>query len=139
MSDIDDRLRPPPSTRMSGPAQHVDLAAALRQLRAEPHLDSNGYRTVTLVHRDTLRVVLMAFDAGARMPEHDANGPVTLQVLRGRMRVGTHEGSIELVPGHLLALETALAHDVEALEESDLLLGVHPLDPYAPPTPVSDA
>jgi quercetin dioxygenase-like cupin family protein len=124
---------------MSGPAQHLDLTAALRQLRGEPHLDTNGYRTVTLVHRDTLRVVLMAFDAGARMPEHDANGPVTLQVLRGRLRIGTPDGVIELVPGQLLALETGLSHDVEAVEESDLLLGVHPLDPYSPPSPVSDA
>lgn len=138
MPDTEDRLRPPPAARLAGASQHLDLVAALQRLRAEPHLDTNGWRTVTLVHRDTLRVVLMAFDAGARMPEHDAPGPVTLQVLRGRLRIGTPDGAVELVPGQLLALETALVHDVEALEESDLLLGVHPLAPYSPPSPLQD-
>lgn len=139
MPDTEDRLRPPPAARLAAPVQLLDLAGAQRQLRAEPHLDTNGYRAVTLVHRETLRVVLIAFDAGAKMREHDAPGPVTLHVLRGALRVGTPDGPVELRPGQLLALDTGLAHDVEALEESDLLLGVHPLDPSSAPSPVRDA
>ena len=138
MPDTEDRLRPPPATRLAAPVQLLDLAGAQRQLRSEPHLDTNGYRTVTLVHRDTLRVVLMAFDAGAKMPEHDAPGPVTLHVLRGALRVGTPDGAVELRAGQLLALDTGLAHDVEAIEESDLLLGVHPLEPFSPPSPLRE-
>lgn len=138
MPDPDDRLRPPPALRLASPVQHVDLTGAVRQLRSEPHLATDGYRSVTLVHRETARLVLLAFDAGGRIPPHDARGPVTLQVLHGRVRVGTPDGDVLLAPGELLALDTAVTHDVEALESSDVLLGVHPLDAHAPPSPVSD-
>ncbi len=138
MADIEDRLRPPPATRMAGPVQHLDLHASLAELRREPRLATGSWRSVTLVHRDTLRVVLIAFDKGAHMPSHDAPGPVLLQVLRGKLRVGLPDGDVVVDAGELLALETALPHDVEALEESDLLLGVHPLAPHSPPTPIID-
>lgn len=69
-----------------------------------------------------LRVVLALLHAGTRLDPHHAPGPLTLQVLSGRVRLAAGRQALELGPGVLVALESALEHDVEAVEESALLL-----------------
>jgi quercetin dioxygenase-like cupin family protein len=85
----------------------------LERLRQEPAWRAGSRNAITLVKERGLRVVLALLHAGTRLDPHHAPGPLTLQVLSGRVRLG---------PGVLVALESALEHDVEAVEESALLL-----------------
>lgn len=129
MTTPDVRRRPRPSDRFAGTEHALDVRAALRALRAEAGPNANGHRQITLVHQGPVRLVLFAFEAGGRMPEHRAPGWVTIQVLRGALRVRTPDAQHALNEGHILALAPDVPHDVDASEEADVLLGVYPETP----------
>lgn len=103
-----------------------DLAAELARLRAEggPDWHQSGRQARTLLKEADLRVVLIALRPGARMEEHHAPGPITIQALEGALRVHVAGQAIDLPAGRLLALARHVPHDVEALEESALLLTI---------------
>jgi quercetin dioxygenase-like cupin family protein len=126
MPAAEDRLRQHPAQRFAGEEHHIDLGAALAALRGERHPAVDGHRQITVSHHGPVRLVLFAFEAGGRIPEHRAAGFVTIHVLRGALRVRTPQRSYELGAGSLLALDPGVPHDVEAPVETDMLLGVHP-------------
>lgn len=129
MSAADERLRPPPSDRFAGAEHELDLPAALRALRAETRSGANGHRQITLLHHGPVRLILFAFDEGGRIPQHRAPGWVTIHVLHGVLRVRTPESEHVLNEGQILALAPNIAHDVDAVAESEMLLGVYPEAP----------
>ncbi|HEV8499923.1 MAG TPA: AraC family ligand binding domain-containing protein [Gemmatimonadaceae bacterium] len=130
MSAAEERLRPHPSDRFAGAEHLLDLTGALRSLRAETRpAGANGHRQITLLHRGPVRLVLFAFDEGGRMPQHQAQGWVTIHVMRGVLRVKTPDAEHVLNEGQLLALAPNIRHDVDAVDESDMLLGVYPEGP----------
>lgn len=129
MTTPDARRRPRPSDRFAGTEHALDLHAALRALRAEAAPGTNGHRQITLLHQGPVRLVLFAFSAGGRLPEHSAPGWVTIQVLRGALRVRTPDAQHALGEGQVLALAPGVPHDVDAAEEADMLLGVYPEAP----------
>ena len=94
------------------------------ELRQEKGYLEHGYGTRALVHQPDLRVLLLAMREGARIEEHSADGTVTIQTLRGKLRLTLPEGAVELEAGQLLALARGHDHDVEALEESLFLLTI---------------
>jgi quercetin dioxygenase-like cupin family protein len=108
---------------MAAPHLQLDLNAELQQLRREPEWTS-GHSSKTLVKYDSLRVVLISLKARARIPEHQTEGRISIQTLQGHLRVRATERTFDLPTGALLALEQGLRHDVEALEDSALLLSI---------------
>ena len=129
MTTPDGRRRPRPSDRFAGTEHALDVHEVLRALRAESGPSANGHRQITLLHQGPVRLVLFAFAAGGRMPEHRAPGWVTIQVLRGTLRVRTPDAQHVLAQGQILALAPNVPHDVDASEEADMLLGVYPETP----------
>jgi quercetin dioxygenase-like cupin family protein len=123
------RRRQRPSDRFAGAEHALDVRASLRALRAEAGPAANGHRQITLLHRGPVRLVLFAFAAGGRLPEHRAPGWVTIHVLRGALRVRTPDAQHALGEGQLHVLAPDVSHDVDAAEEADMLLGVYPETP----------
>lgn len=120
------RRRVRPADRLAGPDQVLDVLDALRGLRAEGPAGAQGHRQIALLHHGPLRLVLFAFEAGGRLPAHQARGWVTLHVLRGSIYVHTPTTLHALGAGQLLSLAPGVLHDVDAVTEADLLLGVYP-------------
>jgi quercetin dioxygenase-like cupin family protein len=129
MSASEGRRRPHPSDRFAGAEHVLDLPAALRALRAEPRVGTTRHQQIALLHHGPVRIVLYAFDAGSRLPEHRVPGWITIHVLRGALQVRTADGLHELRTGQVLALAPDVPHDVDALEDSDMVLGVYPGSP----------
>ena len=118
--------RPRPALRFDGPEHVLDVNAALLALRAEPHPGASGHRQITILHHGPVRLVLVAFEAGGRMPAHQAPGWVTIHVLRGSLYVHTAGAQHVLGAGQILGLAPGVPHDVDAISEADMLLGVYP-------------
>ena len=129
MTESPERRRPRPSDRFAADEHQLDLTSALQSLRAEPNGSANGHRQVALMHEGPVRLVLFAFDAAGRMPQHAAPGWVTIHVLRGSLTVQTPDATHVLAGGTLLSLAPGVRHDVEATEETDMLLGIYPDGP----------
>jgi quercetin dioxygenase-like cupin family protein len=99
-----------------------DLPAEVRRLQAET--TSTGQSASTLIKYDDLRVVLIALTAGARLREHKAEGRVSIHLLSGHIQIRASERTFDLRPGGLLALDPSVLHDVEAVEQSAVLLTI---------------
>jgi quercetin dioxygenase-like cupin family protein len=108
---------------MAGPYLEFDIARELQQLHREAGWQS-GQSARTLVKYDGLRIVLIALKARSRIPEHHAEGHISIQTVVGHIQVRAQGRSFELRSGGLLALDQGLPHDVEAVEESAFLLTI---------------
>ena len=69
-------------------------------------------------------VVLTVLTSNGRLHEHKAIGKISVQGIAGRIRMHVESKALDLPADHLLMLERAIAHDVEALEESAFLLTI---------------
>jgi quercetin dioxygenase-like cupin family protein len=104
------------------PLLHVGLADQLDRLRQESTWRTSGRNAITLTKEPTLRLVLMLLGKGTKMPEHQAAGPLTLHVLSGSMAFRAGDRTEEIGSDELIVLESAIGHELEALEESACLL-----------------
>ena len=108
---------------MAAPFLEFDLTRELEQLHCEPQ-PMSGQNAKTLVKYDDFRVVLIALKAHASIPEHHADGRISVQIIRGHIRLRALERTFDLPAGSLLALDQGVKHDVEALQDSALLLTI---------------
>ncbi len=108
---------------LESPALPFHLNAEIEQLRKEAAWQG-GRNSKTLVKHSDFRVVLTVLESGARLHEHRAAGRISVQTVAGHIRMQVDGKVLDLPAGHLLALERAIAHDVEALEESAFLLTI---------------
>ena len=133
------RLREHPVDRGIGDSQALDIAAALEQLRAEQHPAVHGHRQVTLFHRAPVTLVLFAFDADGLLPDHVAQGLVSIQVIDGSLTVQAAGVDHRLDAQQILLLDPAVAHSVRAGQPSAMLLTVHQVEADSrDPNPRSD-
>jgi quercetin dioxygenase-like cupin family protein len=90
-------------------------------------------RAEILVKSDTLRVVLITALAGGVMQEHDAPGPITIQVLHGKFTL-TIDGKARLMEaGDIAIAAPEVRHEVACLEDGSFLLTIAHLS-YVPDT-----
>jgi quercetin dioxygenase-like cupin family protein len=108
---------------MAEPLMEFDLPAEIDRLRAETTW-TTGQNARTLVKYDSVRVVLTAMKAKARMREHKTEGRLSVHVLAGHIHLRAGGRTFSLRAGGLLALDHDVPHDVEALEESAVLLTI---------------
>lgn len=111
-----------PAQQLAAPVMPFDLTKEVAALRSEPAWTQGERNAKTLVKQPDFRVVLTVMKAGTRLAYHEAAARLTVHVLAGRLRLQLLGTTEELGPGHLLALDRDVRHDVVALEESAFLL-----------------
>ncbi len=121
------RLRQPPVERFAGAERRIDLTASFLALRAEAHDGADGHRQIAVLRRGPLRIVLFAFDPGGRLAAHGAPGFLTIHAIRGAVQVRTPTDRHEVSAGQVLILDPDVVHDVEAVEEADVVLTLAPV------------
>jgi quercetin dioxygenase-like cupin family protein/hemerythrin-like domain-containing protein len=98
------------------------LEAELSALLASPAVAREGRSARTLLKAGPLRLVLIALGAGGTVQEHTAPGPITLQALRGAVRVRAGGQEFALAAGEVLAIPARLPHSLHADAPSGVLL-----------------
>lgn len=78
----------------------------------------------TLARLDTLRLTLMSLKAGSKVMQHHTDHELCLHVVAGRISIHAPQQRFELPQGHLAVLERGLVHDIEASEDSAILVTV---------------
>ena len=110
------------SRRLDAALHLVELHRETEDLRrVEP---SSGHVAKTLVKLPALRVVLISLKAGEILAKHRTDGPITVQTLSGLARVQIDGEAVEVPVGKLLVLARTIPHDLEALEDSEVLLTI---------------
>lgn len=126
MSDTHDpqtQHRRPHPQPMAGSYLEFDLAREVEQLHHEPEWAS-GHNAKTLVKYDDLRVVVIVLAAQARLAPHQTEGRITIQTVRGHVHVRASGRTFDLPTGSLVTLDRGVSHDLEAHEESAVLLTI---------------
>ena len=105
-----------------------DLDEEERNATDPDTLGRSGRSSRTLIKEGPLRVTLIVLGPGGEVPEHAAQGPVTVQPLRGEIHVRVNEGETHtLSPGELVAIDAAVPHSVASDDGAAFLLTVtHP-------------
>jgi quercetin dioxygenase-like cupin family protein len=102
----------------------VDIRAEIARLKGEPAWAGGDRHGSSLVKGDGINVALMMLKKGAKLQEHHTRAPITVQVIEGRINF-IAKGKTQLVTaGTMVALDRAIEHSVEAVEESALVLTV---------------
>lgn len=123
MSDVSHEHRRPHPQSMAAPYLEFDITRELEQLQREPGWTS-GQNAKTLAKYEDLRIVLTALKAHARIPGHQTEGRISIHTVAGHLKVRAQGRTFDLPAGRLLALDQAVPHDVEALEDSAFLLTI---------------
>ena len=113
----------PHAVSMASPYLEFDLDREIRQLHEEKTWNT-GRNSKTLVKYTDFRVVLMALKAGIRIAEHQSQGRISVQTVAGHITVRASGRTFDLPTGSLLTLDRAMVHDVEALDESAILITI---------------
>jgi quercetin dioxygenase-like cupin family protein len=101
-----------------------DLSKEIAQLHAEEAWPRTGRNSKTLVKQPDFRIVLIALQKGGHLEEHSADARLSIYTLSGHVKLQLPEQTVDLQEGHLLVLDRAIEHDLEALEESAILLTI---------------
>jgi len=102
---------------------HFDLAQEIADATSKKPWPSGQYAKMLFKKHD-LRIVLITMEPGAHMKEHHADGTISVQVLKGKIRMNVGGKAHELTAGNLFTLGASIRHDVEAVDDSAFLLTI---------------
>ncbi|HET8633032.1 MAG TPA: cupin domain-containing protein [Gemmatimonadales bacterium] len=111
---------------LTGDVLAFTLAEEIRHLR-ESLSDAPARSARTLVKegpQGPVSMTLVGLKPGGEMREHEARGPVTLQVLEGAVVLDTSDKSVELKAGMVAALGPGIRHAVRSADGAIFLLTV---------------
>ena len=100
-----------------------DLGRELEQLHREPEWES-GQNAKTLAKYEDFRVVLTALKRHVRIPGHQTEGRISIHTILGHIQMRALGRTFDLRAGSLLTLDQGIVHDIEAIEESAILLTI---------------
>jgi quercetin dioxygenase-like cupin family protein len=107
---------------LAGPVLTFDLEERLRELRGEESYTRTGRAGRTLAKAGRFRLTLVAMAPGNEIGTHQAESPMTVHVLRGRIRFQAGGESLELHAGEVLFFGPGDAHGIRAEEHETALL-----------------
>jgi quercetin dioxygenase-like cupin family protein len=125
--------RPPERTTGTGaresrtliaPIEAFDVDDEIDRLTTEPEWSGRDRNAVTLAKSSNFRVVLVVLREGAQVGEDEAHGGISVQVLRGAVRVRRSADAAELSAGQLAALDVGGPWAITARDESAILLTI---------------
>jgi quercetin dioxygenase-like cupin family protein len=97
------------------------IADEIARLRRIPEWESADRHAVSFIKDAPLNILLMVLKKGARLHEHRTKGPVAVQVVSGSIRFSAGAERV-IYTGEMVGLDRNVAHSVEALEESAIIL-----------------
>ena len=111
-------------TSVTGTAGRVRHSGDMKQLDIETFHDfsDDGISRRILLEDPVRRVVLVSMRAGQKLPEHAANGLVTVYAVSGHVLFVEGDESCDMVPGKLIDLVPGRPHRLEAMQDSRLLV-----------------
>src|SRR5687767_862023 len=106
----------PMDRSLSEPMMTFELQPLIAQLRADDSYQRTGRVGRTLARSGRLRLVLVVLNAGVEVGTHQADSPMTIQLVEGSIEFRINKERHELRAGQVLFFEAGEAHDIRAQE-----------------------
>jgi quercetin dioxygenase-like cupin family protein len=110
------------SRPLRDPLMRFDLAAEIDRLTSEREWNEGDRNSIVLAKDARQRVLLTVMRTGARVGDEEAEGPIAVQVLGGRVAVRRDSYEEALGDGELATIEAGGLWSVQAVEDSAILL-----------------
>lgn len=114
--------RPEGERLIDAPLIDFDLNKHIKQLKEEEAWLNNKRNSITLFKSDAMRIVMIGLHMNAELPEHKADGIISVQLLQGHIVFKTSAEEKKLVAGNMITLHEKIPHSVTAIEDSIFLL-----------------
>ncbi|MFA5608139.1 MAG: hypothetical protein WDA07_13300 [Leucobacter sp.] len=108
--------------RLAAPVLAFSLDRDAEDLARKAGMASAGRAAQTLMKDGPVRLTLVGLKDGTSIHAHTAPGPITIQTLRGTLRIKAGDDVSTVPVGSLIAIEAELQHDVSATGDSAFLL-----------------
>jgi quercetin dioxygenase-like cupin family protein len=109
---------------LAGPLLTFVLDDQLAHIRREEAYEQRGRAGRTLAKSGRFRLLLVALAEGHQIGTHQADSPLTIQVLEGEIQFRAEGNVHRLRRGELLFFGPGDAHDIRANEASALLITI---------------
>lgn len=116
------------SRPLAGPSMTFQLEQLIRDLRAEDAYQRSGRAGRTLAKSGRFRLTMVVAGQGVQLETHQADSPMTLQVIEGGLRYRDEGGEHELRQGDLLFFGPGSAEDIRSTGQSALLITLAAVD-----------
>jgi quercetin dioxygenase-like cupin family protein len=107
---------------LSGDVLLFKLKAEQQQCSDPNLLERSGRNARTLVKSGSLRVTVVVLAACGSIPEHRAEGAITIQPLEGRIHMVVGESAYNIGPGEILCVGSGILHSVPSVDGGTFLL-----------------
>jgi quercetin dioxygenase-like cupin family protein len=107
---------------LSGRILTFMLGAEDDTLREFAEDSKTGRAGKTLVKEGSLRITLVALKKGTVLPSHHVAGPVSIQTIRGCLRLTTDKGDVDIPAGSLITLGPGVSHTAKAYDDCAMLI-----------------
>lgn len=112
----------PRTRRLSGKVLAFLLGAEDDTLRELAESSKTGRAAKTLIKQGPLRITLVAMRKGTALPSHQVAGPISIQTIRGCLRVTTEKGEVDVPANSLISLGSGVAHTAKAHDDCAILI-----------------
>ena len=114
--------RPEGDRVIDAPYVFMNLGQFIKQLKNEEAWNKNDRNGITIFKTENVTTVLTCLHKDAMIKDNSVDGILQVQVLRGRIRVTTADGDIDMEEGEMIVFHPGIRHTIEALKKSSLLL-----------------
>ncbi len=109
---------------ISGKALLIDVDREAEEILNAAKQEGTGHTAKTLVKEGPLRIVLLGLKQGSTLRDHEAEGPVSLHVLKGDVEIASGESVETVEAGRALVFGASVSHSVRALADSVVLVTI---------------
>lgn len=99
-----------------------DLETALSEVKNHDTWKKGRRSAKTLIKDHRQRITLVLLHRGETVSSHRANGPISVQMIKGTMKFMTPLRTVLLEQGQVLTLRSGIQHSMEAPEDAAFLL-----------------
>lgn len=116
--------RPEGERKIDSPVLLIDLPEFIKQIKDEKAWAQNDRNAITVFKTDKMSIVLVALHRKATMETEHPENIISIQVLKGKIKVATTYASIEVDKEMMMALHEKIPYTITALKKSIFLLTV---------------
>lgn len=114
--------RPEGSRVIDADMVEIDLNKYIDQIKSEEAWINNKRNAITVFKSDHMRIVLIGLHQNTSLPEHTADGTISVHVLEGHIIFQKGAEEVKLLPHNMVTLHERIPHSVLAMEDSLFLL-----------------
>jgi hypothetical protein len=116
--------RPEGDRTIDSPAVLIDIPSCIEQIKSEKAWEDNDRNSITVFKSSGMRIIVGALHKNAEMTTEHPDNILSVQVLKGRLKLHTNEKVIEVEKDQILALHEHIPYKIEAVKKTNFILTV---------------